>query len=806
MGKSNKRKKLSKRFLKLRLDDAFVAGPVHIERFGNVIRFSNTSTPEQHKDFLQQAENANTEAFKQLEIKVPLLQRLISKYEPLEIMHRAVGMLLPLFIQHKSEGEYSSEESWFLPTAEYLQYVIARTAFLADAMAPTDAEWDELWSEAIDVIRLTQNYLYTRKTFKSPPSPTDELRFILDGIRLGVRVHRYPFFLLDHLQTNLIPYATWIRQAYNVSVEDIIQGVMKIDKYQKTGVPDRYRTTIAATTALMNKLKERGYAIGSRSPQDVAQIQKALQAEFRAQHEELQELLYKTFTPAVFEITDMMPKPILSLLSVKPGESILTMLTGPGHDDLSPLSDSILHHKPFLEVGGEFYTFYHSGFDDWIGELIEADLFSRFPDKVSEMAKARSNHLETDTKNLLTAVIHPDSVFQNIYYPNPDQAGNLTELDILLQVDDILFLVEVKAGGLSTPARRGAPKSLEQGLSDLIIEGQHQSERAEKYIRSGQEAAFFDETGKNVVCTIKGSEIREFFRIVVTREQLGWAGARIACLSILDPNLSKSFPWHISIDDLRVVVELFKDNEICFVHFLEERLRASSQTKLHQHDEIEHIGLYYKMNYYHEYPNDNLDFISFDSSFMKDIDYYFMSLQAGETPDLPSQDMPSKVRDFVYALKESRMPGRFEFGSMVLSMDSDGREKLRKALDYLDEGQSLGKQRSIRLPFANHSFGITIMHGSNPAWKEELLRSAAQMEQSRCSRWLVTQLTGQSKYVVNNLQRLYPGKFLESDLLQAKTYLEDLTRQKIVTEKPGRNDMCPCGSGIKFKRCHGRFL
>jgi uncharacterized protein YecA (UPF0149 family) len=22
--------------------------------------------------------------------------------------------------------------------------------------------------------------------------------------------------------------------------------------------------------------------------------------------------------------------------------------------------------------------------------------------------------------------------------------------------------------------------------------------------------------------------------------------------------------------------------------------------------------------------------------------------------------------------------------------------------------------------------------------------------------------------------------------------------------KPGRNDVCPCGSGLKFKRCHGK--
>jgi preprotein translocase subunit SecA len=27
-----------------------------------------------------------------------------------------------------------------------------------------------------------------------------------------------------------------------------------------------------------------------------------------------------------------------------------------------------------------------------------------------------------------------------------------------------------------------------------------------------------------------------------------------------------------------------------------------------------------------------------------------------------------------------------------------------------------------------------------------------------------------------------------------------------VTEEPGRNDPCPCGSGKKYKKCHGRSL
>lgn len=26
----------------------------------------------------------------------------------------------------------------------------------------------------------------------------------------------------------------------------------------------------------------------------------------------------------------------------------------------------------------------------------------------------------------------------------------------------------------------------------------------------------------------------------------------------------------------------------------------------------------------------------------------------------------------------------------------------------------------------------------------------------------------------------------------------------VKTKEPGRNDPCPCGSGVKYKRCHGR--
>ena len=80
------------------------------------------------------------------------------------------------------------------------------------------------------------------------------------------------------------------------------------------------------------------------------------------------------------------------------------------------------------------------------------------------MMKKRGEQLELDARQLLVALLQPDVVCQNVYYRNPDDPGNLTELDLLLAVDDVLLLVEAKAGGMDAAASRGAPASLAQAL------------------------------------------------------------------------------------------------------------------------------------------------------------------------------------------------------------------------------------------------------------------------------------------------------------------------------------------------------
>ena len=240
------------------------------------------------------------------------------------------------------------------------------------------------------------------------------------------------------------------------------------------------------------------------------------------------------------------------------------------------------------------------------------------------------------------------------------------------------------------------------------------------------------------------------------------------------------------------------------MHFLEQRLKASEQRALSQHDEIDHIGLYNKMNLYHELPAKGMDRITFDASYMQDIDLYFSEKCRGESPELPAKKNPPKVAELLRAVKDSRLAGRFEVASIILSMDDIGRSQLDGALKHLNAGRDEGKQRSVRLPFTSASYGLTVSYATGQYWDEELIRSGAQMEQSRCARWLAVQLDRSATHAVTQIQQILPGRFSERELTRGREYLEQRVRKTIEARSIGRNDPCPCGSGKKYKKCHGR--
>lgn len=805
MSKRNKRRSHVEKWEKVKPDESFTFGPLRVSRHGKYVHLENRATPEEHVAMLARMKDAHKATITDLETSIASLQAEIQVYDPIELMHRAAYMLIPLLLKYYSENQYETSESLALPAAEYLQYLISRTPTAPEAERDIDeSAWDAIWQHLIKVLQLTQDYLFSRPTITTPPTEIDELRFFTDARRLGIRIRRYTIYFADHLRDALLPLEAAVRDAYGISVEDLIKGLCAIHSYQSTGIFDRYQALRESHKKFVQRLEEEVPSLNIPEDVDLREFFRTSPA-FEHIMKEASENARLAFTPAAFDITDLsnLPAEVLSALSIKPGQSPLDKLTGPNHDDLSPLSTSIFHDRPFIEKDGRVYSFYHSGLEDRTTELLEHDIFARFPDREGSLRRKRDEYLEVIAVDLLTVLLKPDADHRNAYYPNPDQAGHLTELDALVAVDDILFLVEVKAGGLSEAARRGAPQSLYSELNDTIGTGQRQSERAEKYIRSADEVSFFDSTGRKEICRIRSADFRRIFRVIITREDLGWVGARIASLSLIEPTLSTSLPWHVSLDDLRAIGELFHDSSVRFAHFLEQRLEASEEHILGQHDEIEHVGLYNKINFYHELPVRGVDRMSFDASWMRDIDEYFAKKYRGEEVALPRQRMPARLSDLMTALNDSDLRGRFSAASIIFDMDDESRDQLEQGLAHLDAGVDEARPRSMRMPFSAASHGLSVTYFADKLWDQELIRSAAMMENSGCSRWVIVKLESHSPYVISQIETLIPGRFSATELAPAFEYIETMAQQKIASEKPGRNDRCPCGSGKKYKKCHG---
>ena len=91
----------------------------------------------------------------------------------------------------------------------------------------------------------------------------------------------------------------------------------------------------------------------------------------------------------------------------------------------------------------------------------------------------------------------------------------------------------------------------------------------------------------------------------------------------------------------------------------------------------------------------------------------------------------------------------------------------------------------------NNSTVSSLMRGQIPVQIQEEVKEAASEE-----------ATPKQQYTESHEELNEDGR---TEAAQQDT--REQTQQPIVREKaPGRNDPCPCGSGKKFKNCHGKGL
>lgn len=293
---------------------------------------------------------------------------------------------------------------------------------------------------------------------------------------------------------------------------------------------------------------------------------------------------------------------------------------------------------------------------------------------------SRSSYAERRAMDLFEGQLRGGQAERNLTYHAHDRTGTIgeTELDGLVYYDGVLLLIEVKAGVLSPPARRGAADSLQEELRDRLVgEGHWQAIRAKRFAEAG--GRFWRADGTEVEFP---GDVRRVELVVVTLEDLATFTTdlhEMAAAGLLaDTAGPDDTPWCVSLSDLEVVDELIS-SPTEFLHYLRFRIGVAEEGRVGAGDEIDWIGYYLTVGTsFDEAADGDPDAGIKLMGYGEPIDAYFMHTygRLRAPAPKPEQPLPSPLREMRDEFETRTLPGRVELAAALYDIPFEDREPI----------------------------------------------------------------------------------------------------------------------------------
>ena len=255
---------------------------------------------------------------------------------------------------------------------------------------------------------------------------------------------------------------------------------------------------------------------------------------------------------------------------------------------------------------------------------------------------SRSSYVERKAIKSLCHIITHGVSYVNLKYDVPDEKGVLgsikeVELDGLIVSSSALYLIEIKSGGFSKTARRGAIKQLSNDVKKVFGDAVDQANRAQEYILSQNTPNFRLDNGEQIVV----DKTKPILKIVVSLSSIFGLTTQLEMLRELSLVAGlQRFPWIITLFDLLVFADLFQANETSFLAYLNWRLPLYEKGNISAMDELNLLGLFY---------SDHRDTIHEQlatgrtlqlGSFTAPIDAYYTGIYLGQEAERPFLQKP----------------------------------------------------------------------------------------------------------------------------------------------------------------------
>lgn len=241
-------------------------------------------------------------------------------------------------------------------------------------------------------------------------------------------------------------------------------------------------------------------------------------------------------------------------------------------------------------------------------------------------------------------------------------------------------------------------------------------------------------------------------------------------------------------------------------------------------DEFDHLGAYITKNRFDQYIADQVkdgeaNLVVWNG--MSDIVDRSFEGENWETNLMPTQEFPVEVLKLLGALDNTRAPGWLSAESLIRNYGEQARKDLAKLLSDLCEtivqhpacyfafagdGQLLfvwmqSFEHDIDWEKINNKASAAALFTKSPDVVGVLVEVSTEGGYDKAQHFIVhvpSERTDENAHIFDDAKRMSHRTRTVKPPRRADTLEPRHTR------KTGRNERCPCGSSIKYKKCHGR--
>lgn len=646
---------------------------------------------------------------------------------------------------------------------------------------------------------------------------TAAIEFHAKSTWVMLRGNRYQVLEGEFYRYVLAPHNDVLKEVYGVGATEIADGFQAMADATRHGHADAFMEIEKQSQAAQT------FAAAQDKPlEDVLEAWIAANAE---QSEAVGRAMDDMFRGGISNVSrhTKLPPTLLADLAYRRGEE--TEFFAAGDFAGTPYRTLPARKNPLIQLGSDYYAVDPCFTRDAGYRALLYNLLQRKPDYKKTFEDRQKTMSEAAFADILASQLPGATVLQEVYYKDP-VSKQWSENDTLILIDDVLFLVEAKAGAAATIASPALDFGRHaQSVQDLVLKAYKQCERFFNYLNSADEVPLYHLVdGKYEECgRVRRSDYRVMVPIGLTVESFSPFSAFCKELPQIEPLLGKHAFVSLSIDDL-LVLKRFLSTPGSFTHYMEVRQAVAGIRQAHLFDEFDHLGAYLTKNRFDLELADQLkggkkNMLIWDG--MSDIIDRSFEGEDWESGPFPTQDFPEEVLKLLEALDATRALGWLSVESYVRNLGEEGRNNLAKMLSDPRQTPNQHSARYFILAGDGEPLFVWLQqHDSQVDWAKVNVKASAAALATKASnvigimaevsadgiyhlaQYFAVHIpkarTEENSYVYEDAARMaQPARAV--NLNQTKNVIDPRK-----TKKLGRNDPCPCGSGMKYKRCHGR--